>query len=321
MATKPQAARQTRASAVVDPIRWDAERLERDRITAIEAFRTERMKEPLKRYIGAIDVFGDAFRNLFSMTVDLRQLSRHALDVLGDETLCEALRYLPGPPISLDDLKVIADVDSMTPKALREDPRLARRLIDTVLMGLDQRRFPWIAEGREPTDKERVSAILASAALVATRKVETARRNEGKEIQEGRVRAALERHGFKRVDTRPIQTLSEAPEPGKFCMESLLGTRKADIIIGLWDRRVMAIECKVSNSATNSIKRLNNDAAAKAQAWRQDFGETQVIPVALLSGVYRLKNLEDAQDRHLMILWAHSLDELVSFIDQTKKSA
>jgi hypothetical protein len=117
-----------------------------------------------------------------------------------------------------------------------------------------------------------------------------------------------------------MHTLADAPSAGEFCMESLLGKRKADIIIGLWNHRVMAVECKVSNSATNSIKRLNNDAAAKAQAWRQDFGETQVFPAAVLSGVYNLKSLEDAQDRHLTIFWAHSLDELLQFIARTSET-
>lgn len=286
---------------------------------AIEAFRDERMKEPLEKYLEEFEEYRDAFDELMETTVDLRELSTKAMDILTNDALCEALRYLPGPPISLDDLKVIAQAPSLAPKALRADPELARRIIDTVMMGLDRRRFPWVSEDREATEQERASAVLASAAMIATRKVETARRNEGKEAQENRVRDVLKGHGLTQVDTRQVRTLSDAPQPGEFCMESLLGTRKADIIVGLWDRRVLPIECKVSNSATNSIKRLNNDAAAKAQAWRQDFGESQVVPSAVLSGVYKLKNLEDAQDRHLTIFWAHSLDELLKFIDQTRE--
>src|SRR3546814_5622550 len=65
------------------------------------------------------------------------------------------------------------------------------------------------------------------------------------------------------------------------------------------DRRVMPIECKVSNSSTNSVKRLNNDAAVKAETWRNDFGQNQVVPTAVLGGVYKLHNLLDAQRRGL----------------------
>lgn len=76
----------------------------------------------------------------------------------------------------------------------------------------------------------------------------------------------------------------------------------------------MAIECKVSNSTTNSIKRLNNDAAAKATEWLKDFGELQVTPAAVLGGCYKVANLENAQERGLALFWAHDLDPLINFI-------
>lgn len=33
----------------------------------------------------------------------------------------------------------------------------------------------------------------------------------------------------------------------------------------------------------NSVKRINNDAAAKAQIWRTEFGKSQIAPSAMLS--------------------------------------
>ena len=80
----------------------------------------------------------------------------------------------------------------------------------------------------------------------------------------------------------------------------------------------MPIECKVSNSATNSVKRLNNDAAVKAEIWRHDFGAEQVVPVAMLSGVYKLHNLEEAQNRGLTIHWAHRLPDLTDWIERAR---
>ena len=41
----------------------------------------------------------------------------------------------------------------------------------------------------------------------------------------------------------------------------------------------MPIECNVSNSTLNSVKRVKNDAAVKAETWLKDFGTTQVVPV------------------------------------------
>jgi len=302
----------------VSPPFWDGERLETDRQKAITAFREERIREPLEKYLEAFEIYRDAFDELLETTIDLTRLFENAVQVLTDEKLAEALRYLPGPPISLDDLKVVAEAPSIAPKTLKADPELARRIVDTVMMGLDRRRFPWVSEQREATEQERASAVLASAAMIASRRVETDRRNESKTAQEQRVRDTLISHGFIEIPTRHAYTLAEAPSPGQFCMESQLGSRKADLLVGLWDRRILPIECKVSNSATNSIKRLNNDAAVKAETWRKDFGTVQVVPTAMLSGVYKLKNLEDAQRRGLTIFWAHSLQELTTWIDQTK---
>ena len=117
---------------------------------------------------------------------------------------------------------------------------------------------------------------------------------------------------------RKVLTLDQAPKPGEFCGESMFGGRKADLLVRLWDGRVMPIECKVSNSSTNSIKRLNNDAAVKATIWLERFGTYGVVPAAVLSGVYKLKNLEDAQGGGLAIFWAHGLQALVDWIEATR---
>lgn len=153
---------------------------------------------------------------------------------------------------------------------------------------------------------------------MAVQHVSTYRRGQGKHRQELRVSEALTTYGFTPAARRRIRTALDAPEVGSFCPESLLGNRKADFVARLWDGRIMPIECKVSNSAVNSVKRLNNDAAAKAEAWRADFGNTQVLPVAVLSGVYKLHNLEDAQRRGLTLFWAHRLEDMVRWIDRTR---
>jgi SpoU rRNA methylase family enzyme len=80
----------------------------------------------------------------------------------------------------------------------------------------------------------------------------------------------------------------------------------------------MALECKVSNSSTNSVKRLNNDAAVKAEYWLKVFGTSQVVPAAVLSGVFKVMNLAQAQERGLALFWSHDLDKLGAFIDTTR---
>lgn len=277
------------------------------------------MTEPLEEYLERFENCRDAFDELLEQTVDLTELGDHAVSILTDKRLCDALRYLAGPPISLDDLKTLVE-SSISLARLNADPTLAQRVIDVVLLGLDRRRFPWMTpnEQRPATDAERAAAVLASAALLATRQVMTARANEGKTEQEDRVKQALRDAGFTEVATRNVLSIDDAPAAGEFCAECLFGTRKADILVRLWDGRVMPIECKVSNSSTNSIKRLNNDAAVKANTWIQEFGTRSVVPSAMLSGVFKLANLEDAQARGLTIFWAHDLDAMLAWINSTR---
>jgi hypothetical protein len=274
-----------------------------------------------------VDVYGEMFdevwgtvSDLLEKTTDLTRLDEEALDVLTDEAMMHAFRYLAGPPISVDDLVTLIDAPSISGVALRNDPELVSRIVGVVRDGLDRRRFPWLAEDRLPSEAEKQTAVTATAALAAMRRVETWRRNQGKASQEARVRQALLAVGFRQVTlpSSAAPTLAQAPEPGEFSVEATLGGRKADFIVGLWDHRIMPIECKVSNSSVNSIKRLNNDAAVKAAGWLTDLGHLQIVPAAVLSGVYNLEHLEDAQRRGLSIYWAHRLDDLTNWIESTR---
>jgi len=208
---------------------------------------------------------------------------------------------------------------TLAPTRLRDDPEAAARIVDSVLLSLDRRRFPWVGEGREPGEAERSAAVLATAALMATERTRTLRRSGAKLDQEGAVAAALSAAGFTRVAPPPaIRTLEEAPGPGEFCAEVDFGGRKADLVVGLWDRRRMPLECKVSSSTTNSYKRVNNDAAVKAVSWLRAFGEDQVVPAAVLAGVFKPGNLETAQSKGLTLFWAHRLGDLVGWVDRTR---
>lgn len=304
---------------MIRPPAWTKEQLELGRTTAIEVFRRRRVEEPLEDYLEAFDAYQGIIEELLETTVDLTELDRQQLAIVKNRKLFHALRYLPGPPISADDLKTVADA-VLTSAKLVHDVDMVGRIFEVIRNGMDRRRFPWVTEGREPTEAERTASVLASAAIMAIRKLETNRRSLEKKRQEADVVGALEDAGLKKVKTRKVSVLSNAPGAGEFCAESLLGKRKADIILGLWDGRVMPIECKVSNSSTNSVKRLNNDAAAKAEAWRSDFGNVQVVPTAVLSGVYKLHNLEDAQARGLTLVWSHDIAQLINWIAATQRT-
>ncbi|MEU3311568.1 XamI family restriction endonuclease [Streptomyces sp. NPDC006662] len=297
------------------PPLWSPSELEQQREASIELFRIERTSEPLEQYLTQFEVSKAAIDTILELTVDLKTVEDLAAEVLGDPDLADVARYLASPPISNDDLRTIAD-STTTPSKVKSDPEAARRLMKVILLGLDRERFPWFSEGRQASEAERNTAAVATAAMHAFRWVETWRRNNGKQMQEAAVKSFLANEcGFTEVPTRKIPNLSQAPNPGEFCGETLVGTRKADIAVRLFDGRLMPIECKVSNSGTNSYKRINNDAAVKATVWTIEFGSVNIVPAAMMSGVFVLNNLEYAQEKGLYLFWAHDLDPLKEFLN------
>ena len=312
---------------------WSDEEFEEQLAIAAAAFRADRIREPAERYPEVFDDYAARVRTLLDVTDNLARLtaaSQQATaqgltpvaqrsvsavfeEILSDEIGLEALRYLAGPPISADDLKTLADA-SLTKGRLLHDPEMATRLLDVVLASLDGKRFPWVAEQRRPDTVELRAATLASASLMATQRVQTDRRSLAKTRQEKAVASYLASIGLIEVGRRRIRTSEDAPGRGSFCGECMFGDRKADLVVQLHDGRLMPIECKVSNSATNSVKRLNNDAAVKAEAWIKQFGTLQTVPTAVLSGVFKKHNLLQAQEAGLTIFWAHNLTPLGDFI-------
>lgn len=295
------------------PPHWTPEQFEADRQAAIGIFRTKRAAELLDVYSENYEAVRQVVADLLELTLDLTDIESHVVQMTTGPGMLEVLRYVASPPISSDDLVVLANVDSLAPGKLAHESS-AKEVVATVFQSLDPNRFPWIREQREASEPERETAIVATASMIAYRRVLTLRANESKNEQELATRKALTAAGFDQVPTRDIMSNGEAPAAGSFCAESNFFGRKADIVATLLDGRFMPIECKVSNSSTNSIKRLNNDAAAKARHWIEKAGSAQTVPVAVIAGVYKLRNLEDAQGTGLVVFWAHSLDKLAEFV-------
>ena len=136
------------------PRLWTSDELERDRRTAIDVFRRERLQEPLEQYLAAFDRYQKVVQDLLAATEDLARLDDAALEVLIDRRLSEAFRYLTGPVISTDDLEIIADA-VLVPSRLQRDPEMVERIVNFIRAGLDRRRFTWLAEKRGPTRYER----------------------------------------------------------------------------------------------------------------------------------------------------------------------
>lgn len=261
------------------------------------------------------------FEAIFSAMADLGPggFSEASVARAFGEKLLDALRYLAAPPVSADDLRKIADVPSLAPGVIVRNPEKLKKVHDILKAVIDPYRFPWLGESRRPTDQERAAALLASSVLLASQRVQTDRRNKGRATQEKLVKDFLKGVGYREVKPTNISTLVNGPEAGEFCGECKLGSRKGDVIVRLHDTRLMPCECKVSNSETNSVKRVVNDAAAKATSWNLDYGIKQVVPAAVIGGCFNPKNLLQAQDAGLTIFWSHDLAKLGEFIAATKR--
>lgn len=301
------------------PPRWTTAQLAESAATAAGQFRNERLAVSDSWEIHYNEARAK-FERLFQTLSDLNPgaITDDNLAEAYGQGLGEALRYLAGPPISDDDLQVIADVESIAPGILKKNPKALRKVFEVIERVIDPHRFPWIGAGIAPTPQQREAALLASSVLLAAQRIATERRNEGKENQETKVKDYLRSQGFTEAPAMTINTIVKGPQTMEFCSECQLGERKADVVVRLHDTRLMAIECKVSNSATNSVKRLNNDAAVKAEYWIKQFGTAQVVPAAALAGVFKVLNLEQAQVRGLSLFWSHDLDKLGAFIESTK---
>jgi hypothetical protein len=301
---------------------WTEAELEADRQRAIAIFRDERIREDPSRYGEAFDQRVGWFEDLLEMLLDFDPKTPTSdetiIEILSQSHLREALRYIAGPPLSEDELLILADASSFSRKVLSKDPRKARQIFATVTSVLDRHRFVWVSYQRfPPAEAERKAAVLASAALLAKERIQADRRNDANKMQEDGVLATLTAAGMTMVEARPIKLPDDAPPVGHVSRTAILKSTRADIIARLWDTRLLAIECKVTNSAVNSYKRLMKEAVGSARKWTEALGSDFIVPAVVLSGVFSLNNLIDAQ-RTLSIWWSHDLGKLRSWVESTR---
>lgn len=298
------------------PPKWDATRLSADRQIAITLFREERTTEPLDHYLAFYEEAYATFSEVMEETEDLKRVREMAAAVLTVKDRQHLCRYLASPPLSEDDLSTLADV-SLAVGTLLKNPESIDTVMDFILMGLDRERFPWVSEERDPTIAEKQAAMTSTAAMFAMRKTETWRRGHGKSLEK-QLKDFLLSIGMIQVPPTVITNSSQGPQLGEFCGETPVVGGKADLVVRLFDGRLMPIECKVSNSETNSYKRLIHDCGEKAQAWVGALGSANCLPFAVLSGCYSLGNLNKAQDMGLSLIWSHDFAPLGDFIEATR---
>ena len=267
-------------------------------------------------YRSSFSTAKESVLELLSSTNDLASIQAQGL--IEYPPLVRLLRFCFGPPLSNDIVKEHVggsiEVKVLPPDRADAIAALARR-------GLDELRFPWLAEQRRPTAEERRLAVVWTAGLIALEESRTASRMKPSRSQEQAIREALGCAGFEQVPRPQAIDLITDIEPGSFTEETNAGGRKADIPARLYDGRLLLIEAKVSSTRLNSYKRLINDSCSKAPVWRQHFGEGAVVPVAMLSGAFSVEHLVTAQSDpyRMYLMWDHDLETLEEFVNRARQ--
>jgi XamI restriction endonuclease len=297
-------------TAFPEPRRWSAAELDEARLLAIGDFITGRTGEGDASYAAFLAEATAGVERLLVATDDLTALGSGEM-LMADVSLVAPLRFTAGPPVAEAVLAVTADVPE---KPTRLTAAQAERIALLLTASRDRARFPWLdaAPPTRPDPAARLSALVATATLWASQRMATKRRTEGSRNQEASVRAYLASIAFTQVPTLAISAPDDLAR-GTFCAETEVVGSNADISVRAHNGRLLLIECKVSGSAVNSVKRLNREVGDKVATWSRAFG-TQQHTMAVLAGVFRLKNLTDAQAKNIAIVWERDLAPLAAFL-------
>jgi XamI restriction endonuclease len=224
-----------------------------------------------------------------------------------------ALRQVLAPPISQDQFKLICNDYSknIENKCKPFSKKAAENIAKTIIERLDKGVAGWHSRGQRPGRRELETFLRVSATLIGLQKLSTARRKRLASEQEYAVILMLENEGWSKLPSRLIDSRAAVP-PRHFMHKTRFATatttpQEVDIACGLKDSYVLAMECKVTNDETNSVKRVN-DILKKAAAWRTHWGSF-VFTAALLQGVIAPKDIQRLSDAGVVVFWSHEIGE------------
>jgi hypothetical protein len=217
-----------------------------------------------------------------------------------------ALRFLLGPPLSQDQFLLAC------PKWSKTSEKTGRSLKEEVAAEFEETFEQW----RDPlrteslsTESARLKAIYSTAIMIAQTEFATQKRMRLATAQEQGATELLENMGFRKIELGVVDQAG-ALAVGEFAQATQFATadgssHEVDIAVGLSKKRILALECKVSNDKTNSVKRIN-DVLKKADAWKKQWGRT-VVTGALLQGVFSDKEPRRLLEAEVELFWSHQL--------------
>ncbi|MGP6089495.1 MULTISPECIES: XamI family restriction endonuclease [Roseobacteraceae] len=246
---------------------------------------------------------------------DLRDF-RSALE--GDARHMLIFRHLLAPPKSQDQFKLLCDEWSKgSEKSGRpQNPEAVKKVSVVLNQWMDRNIAPWLSGNRAPTAVERELLIERVISFIAPKLTETEKRNRLSAEQESAVVSLLLSQGWTQLPSVTIDTRAAIPSK-HFMNKTRFATatttaQEVDIACGFASSFVAAMECKVTNDATNSVKRIN-DVLKKAAAWKLHWGSF-VETAALLQGVIKPEDVQRLTDEGVKVFWSHDLDSFSAWV-------
>lgn len=230
-----------------------------------------------------------------------------------------ALRHLMAPPISQDQFRLLCP--TWPKQSEKRSSSLTREQAFEAAKIFEEWRDPtvgnWLKEGKNPTRSQIRRTLQRAAVLIASQRVATARRTRLANDQELAVVTLLQSEDWKKLPSKSIDNKGDVPAK-HFMHKTRFATKttthqEVDIACGLNGSYVVAMECKVTNDETNSVKRVN-DVLKKATAWKDHWGSF-VVTVALLQGVIAAKDVQRLTDANVLVFWSHDLDKFMNWLN------
>lgn len=229
------------------------------------------------------------------------------------------MRHFLAPPVSQDQFKLIcpnwSKSSEKTGTGLTKEKACAAEAV--FLERRSRHLTSWIDRNRPPRVAELSSAIGAIAPLMANQEVSTARRGRLSADQEKSVLELLTAKGWVRLQSSLVSQGGQLPARSFMHKTKFASgpneSKEVDVACGLGRTVVLALECKVTNDETNSVKRID-DVLNKSNAWKIKWGSF-VKPAALLQGIIKESDVKRLLSGGVEVFWSHRLDLFENWID------
>lgn len=226
-------------------------------------------------------------------------------------------RHMLSPPLSQDQFGLVCPQWSKASEVQsRPVPyKVAVEVAGAIRSRLDHGLVKWVV-GTKPALASVYIPLRVVSTVMAVQRVATSRRSRLAFEQEYAVETVLKADGWTKLPSKLIDTRAAVPMKS-FMHKTRFATattspQEVDIACGLRQSYVLAMECKVTNDETNSVKRVN-DVLKKAAAWQSHWGSF-VVTAALLQGVVAPKDVQRLTDARVEVFWSHNLDHLRTWL-------